>query len=186
MTDVRANSPGRSIVLIGFRGSGKSSVGRGLVELVGGDCVDTDDAIMAQSGRSVSDIFAEEGEAGFRRRERDAIAQIARECPKVVSVGGGAVLDAGNVDLLRRVGIVVWLTAPAGVLWHRICTDPETSGTRPALTGLSGLSEVEHLQAERDPYYRAAADIVVDTSGSDPIGIAAEVARRCGNVQGPG
>ncbi len=173
-----------SIVLIGLRGCGKSSVGRRLSELVGGKYVDTDTLIAEQAGKSIAAMFEEEGEAGFRRREREMIARVASDQPAVMSVGGGAVLDARNTELLRVAGSLIWLTAPAEVLWERIQADPSTTGTRPALTRMSGLDEVEHLLGERKPFYESAADLAVETANRDPDNIAKEIIQRLGIDRG--
>ena len=180
MTGTLRESNRRSIILIGFRGSGKSAVGRELAALIGGDYVDTDNLVAARSGKSIAQIFDEEGEGGFRRREREAIAAVVAQRPAVIGVGGGAILDAENVTVLRSVGVVVWLTAPADVLWQRISSDPDTDSTRPALSKCGGIDEVIHLLAEREPKYREAADLSIETSNSRPAEIAAEIARRCG------
>ncbi len=169
---------GRSIVLIGFRGCGKSTVGRELAELVGRGHVDTDELIVERAGKSIAALFEEEGEARFRQREREIIALVTADRPAVISVGGGAVLDTRNTDLLCAAGKLVWLTAPVEVLWERIQADANTTDRRPALTGLSGLDEVEHLLAERRAFYGAAADLIIDTSDLTPGAVSAEIVRR--------
>jgi len=164
-----------SIALIGLRGSGKTTVGRELAALLGGLCVDTDDLVVRHSGKSIDAIFEEEGEDGFRRRERDAVTRIITDPPAVISLGGGAVLDEENVRALRRVATLVWLTAPVEVLRQRIASDETSSESRPALTGLSGPEEVERLLRERSAFYERAADLVIDTSGNMPRAIARAV-----------
>ena len=88
----------KNIVLIGYRGSGKTSVGRLLADRLGWAFVDTDDLIESQAGTSIADIFATEGEAGFRAREREAIAKATQDARRVIAVGGGAVTDRRNVE----------------------------------------------------------------------------------------
>ncbi len=166
------------IALIGLRGCGKSTVGRKLAELLDGDCIDTDDFIVQQAGRSISTIFQEEGEAGFRRRERDAVAHVAANKPAVISVGGGAVLDEENIRVLKKAAVLVWLTAPADVLWRRIASDQATADSRPPLTDLEGPEELEHLLTERSPIYEQAADVVIDTQQSTPLEVVLEIAAR--------
>ncbi len=162
-----------SIALIGMRGCGKSTVGRLLATRLGGDCLDTDDLVAGRAGRSITAIFQDEGEEGFRERERRAIAVACRTAPTVISVGGGAVMDKRNVDALRAVATVVWLTADADVLHRRLSSDPVTPQQRPALTNQSGLGEVERLLLERTPLYGQAADFVIDTTTDGPVDVVA-------------
>ena len=174
------NAPSRdsrrsSIALIGMRCCGKTSVGRALASLRGMDLVDTDLLICEATGRSIAQIFALEGEAGFRAHEREAVRRALELTPAVISVGGGAVLDARNVDALRKVSTIVWLTAPAEVLWRRRKGDATTVDSRPSLTARPGLDEVTHLLAKRQSYYEAAADCTVDASTKTPGAIADEI-----------
>ncbi len=164
-----------AIVLIGLRGSGKTTVGRAIAARLGCCFVDTDTRIAEQTGLSIAELFAAEGEPGFRRHEREVIEQVAREAPGVISVGGGAVLDAENVKRLRATGKIVWLTAPPQVLWERVSSDSGSVETRPALTNHSGLKELEYLADHRAACYAEAADITVDTAGKAPETIAGEV-----------
>jgi len=158
----------RSIALIGMRGSGKSSVGRAVASCIKVPYIDTDEMIVCSAGQSIADLFRDEGEAGFRAREREAIAEAIQLVPAVISVGGGAVLDPVNVERLRSVATIVWLTAPADVLWRRISGDPTTAASRPSLTSLPGPDEVARLLDERASFYARAADLTVNTE-SMPI-----------------
>jgi len=166
------------IALIGMRGSGKTTVGRELAASLGGSHVDTDDLIAQRAGRAIVEIFASEGEAGFRRRESQIIREVLQSPPAVLSVGGGAVLDPGNVVALRAAAAIVWLTAPSEVLHERIARDASTSSNRPPLTVLHGVAELEELLARRTATYRGAADLTIDTSGRSPREIAQEIARQ--------
>ena len=168
----------RSIALIGLRGSGKSTVGRELASLLDGDHPDTDELIVQRGGKSIAAIFAEEGEAGFRAHERRAIEEVTSAPPRVLSVGGGAVLDPANVASLEAVATLVWLTAEPEILWQRICSDPSTAESRPALTDRTGVSEMEQLLAERQATYAATAQIVVDTTREAPAELARIIVRR--------
>jgi shikimate kinase len=180
---VRPCAPGVGCVaLVGFRGSGKTTVGRALAVFLGGDCIDTDDLIVKAAGRTIADIFAGEGEAGFRKREAEVIRRVVAAPPAVLSVGGGAVLDGRNVEALRSVATIVWLTAPATVLRKRIEADPATAALRPHLTAESSVEEVEHLLENREPHYRGAAELIVDTTNAAPEQIAREIAVRLGLV----
>ena len=162
----------RNIVLIGYRGSGKTVVGRLLAERRGWTFVDTDALIEAQAGISIAEIFAAEGEAGFRAREERVIARVTADRRRVFSVGGGAVLRQENVARLRAGGVVVWLTAPPEVLWERISRDARSRRIRPNLTDEGGLEEVRRLLAVRQEVYRGAADRMVSTQGRSPQEVA--------------
>ncbi|MDG6257257.1 MAG: shikimate dehydrogenase [Methanomicrobiaceae archaeon] len=145
------------VVLIGFRGSGKTAVGRRLAGALRLPWIDTDAAIEVRAGTGIPAIFAARGEAGFRALEREVIAALPADgC--VVSAGGGAVLDPENVAQLRAGSAVFFLRAPPAVLEARI-----RGSNRPALTALSPEEEVRVLLAERTPAYRSAADVCVDT-----------------------
>jgi shikimate kinase len=178
MTGDDTDNKNRCIALIGFRGCGKTTVGREIAKLIGGTHVDTDEVIAERAGHLIADIFETEGEAGFRRREADVVAQVFASPPDVVSVGGGAVLDEANIATIRAAATVVWLTAPPEVLFERISADPSTDATRPPLTDRPGLDEVKRLLAERNPLYARMADHMVDTSGRAPDEVAIE-AQRC-------
>ena len=171
-------SPKKCIALIGLRGCGKTTVGRELARLVEGECVDTDEVIVERAGRSIADIFATEGESGFRERESDVIRAVVRAPPVVISVGGGAVLDLWNVEALRGVATVVWLTAPAEVLWQRISQDTATGAFRPPLTDRRGVEEIRRLLGQRTSLYARAADLQIETVDREPREIAEEIVRR--------
>ncbi len=160
------------VVLIGLRGSGKTTVGRALAKVLGCDFVDTDAWIVSQAGRSIADIFAAEGESGFRVLERQAVEAVADQRSGVISVGGGAILDQRNVETLKRLGTMVWLDAEPTSLWDRIRNDPSSKANRPGLTDCSGIAEVRLLNDQRAALYEAAADHQIDTTkltGSDVV-----------------
>ena len=160
-------NPG-NVILIGYRGSGKSTVGRLLAEQLGWTFVDTDALIESQAGSTIADVFATEGEAGFRAREGEAIVQITQDIRQVIAVGGGAVTDRRNVERLRGAGKVIWLTAPPEVLWQRISRDERSGTTRPDLTPAGGLDEVRAVLAGRQDIYRAAASLTFNTEHHEP------------------
>ena len=146
-----------------------------LAILVDGTFVDTDERIEARAGMSIAEVFDAEGEAGFRRREREVIVDLEGERPAVVSAGGGAVLDSANVQSLRRLGKLVWLTATADVLWSRIQDDDRSRDTRPSLTALPGCDEIAHLLRTRESAYREASDLTIDTTDVTPEGAARSI-----------
>ena len=150
----------RRIVLVGIRGSGKSSVGRRLAKMLSLPFFDCDMILEQRAGRSIPEIFDEDGEVAFRALEREVIASLSYE-PSVVATGGGAVLDPLNIRDLRKGSYVFSLFASPETIVARIA-----GSTRPALTSLSLSGEVVALMRERAPLYRASADWCVDDGGS--------------------
>jgi len=164
-----------NLVLVGLRGCGKSSVGRLVARRLAWEFVDTDELIERKEGRTISAIFATDGEAGFREIERQAIEHAARGEHRVIAVGGGAVLLEANRRALRAAGLCVWLTAPPPELLRRLQADPHTATRRPALSRLPELAEIEKTLASRRPFYEALADQVLDTAGRTIADVAQEV-----------
>lgn len=165
--------PCHRVILIGPRGSGKSTVARLLSDQLGWAWLDADVLLEQRAGQSIRALFASEGEAGFRQREADVLRDLARLEHHVVATGGGVVLREDNRALLRSPGsAVVWLSASVDTLWMRISADAVTADRRPAL-GVGGREEVAQVVASRDPLYRACADLIVDTTGRAPEEVAA-------------
>ncbi len=156
------------VYLIGYRGCGKSSVGPVLASLLGRPFVDADAVLEADAGRSIRDIFAAEGEGGFRDREETTLLRLAACEPTVIATGGGAVLREANRERMRATGFVAWLQVPAEVLWARILSDATTAARRPDLAG-GGFAEVEALLAAREPLYAATAHATVDATASPDV-----------------
>ena len=152
-----------NVVLIGYRGAGKSSVGRALAEKTGHSFIDTDAMIQERAGRSIRHIFEQEGEPVFREHEARAVRAACLQVNAVISVGGGAVLNPDNASALRDAGRVIWLRAPAKVLWQRLRGDEATHAQRPRLTPSGGFQEVVLKLAEREGVYESLADHVIDT-----------------------
>jgi shikimate kinase len=163
------------ILLIGYRGTGKTTVGRFVASELRWAFADCDDAIEAAAGQSVAGIFEAEGESGFRDREAAALAELCGRNRLVVATGGGAVLREENRKLLRSAGFTVWLTARPETIWTRIETDPGTLHRRPNLTPTGGVEEVRKLLADREPLYREVADLAVDADRPSPDSVAATI-----------
>ena len=167
---------GDGLVLIGYRGTGKSSVGRILSERLGRPLVDADARLEAREGRPITAIFAESGEAAFRDLEEQVLEEIVGRNPgAVLSTGGGVILREVNRDRLRDYGLVVWLRASAEVLAARLSANPRALADRPALTSAGTLREVAEVLERRLPLYRATADFEVDTEGKSPSQVAERV-----------
>jgi shikimate kinase len=158
--------------LIGYRGSGKSSVARLLAERLGWSWLDADEVVETRHGRSIGAIFAAEGEAGFREKEAAILAELCRLDRHVIATGGGVVLRPENRERLRAAGKVIWLTAGPRALWARLQKDANTAERRPVLTQ-GGLTEIEELLKIRAPLYASCAGLTVDTTVGSPEEVAA-------------
>jgi len=153
------------VTLIGYRGCGKTVVGRQLAQRLGWSFIDTDQTIEEQAGRTIREIFQADGEMAFRRMEADLLDDVLARQRCVVSAGGGAVLARRNRKAIRSNGVCVWLTAPAEELQRRIEADARSAAQRPELTDRPGLQEVEAVLQARLPVYEATAEHVVSTAG---------------------
>jgi shikimate kinase len=157
------------IALVGFMGTGKTVVGRILAEKTGKEFLELDAIIEEKAGRSIPDIFRTEGEIGFREREIEAVREVAGRKNAVVACGGGAVLNKINIDRLRQESVIVCLAASPEVILKR--TSFDQSG-RPLLDVADRARQVRELLAFRRPFYRASADITVNTSRLRPATVA--------------
>lgn len=155
------------LFLIGYRGSGKTTVGRLLADSLGWAFADADAVLEERHRTTIRDIFATEGEAGFRDKEAAVLADLCRRTNTVIATGGGVVLRPENRARLREHGFVAWLTADPATLWARIQGDATTADRRPALAG-GGAAEVEQLLAVREPLYRELADVEVPVGALSP------------------
>jgi shikimate kinase len=146
------------VLLIGMMGAGKSTVGRVLSARLGWPYLDSDERVEARTGRTVAQIFESSGEAAFRAEEAAVLAEAtSADGPAVVSVAGGAVLDAENRRRIEQAGLVVWLRAAVPTLAARV----GAGVGRPLLAG-DPAGELARLLVEREPLYRALADVTVD------------------------
>lgn len=159
--------------LIGMMGSGKSTVGTFVAESLALPFVDLDMCIVEAAGSSIPELFAAEGEDGFRARESDALAAVADGPTAVVATGGGVVLDPRNVAWMRERGIVIWLEAKVSTLVSRVASE---SG-RPLLGDDQPELRLAELLEARRSAYAGAAHARVATDERDPADIAAEVGR---------
>jgi len=164
-----------NLVLIGYRCTGKTTIGRLLADKLGWPLVDTDTLIQQRAGRSIKEIVAAGGWLEFRRLEREVIGDVAAADRQVISAGGGAILDDANTRALRAAGRVVLLTAAPEVIWERMKADPKTLAERPNLTDSGGIAEVTRVLAERRPKYEAARHLAVETDRFPPEEAAARI-----------
>lgn len=152
-----------NIFLIGFRCSGKTSVGRKLSQHMGKIFIDSDHALVENFGRSIAEIVKVQGWQYFRKLEKQVINQICRGRNQIVATGGGVVLDAANVAAMKKSGILVWFRANAETTRKRMAGDLNTKEQRPALTSKGMLEEIKLTIDNRKQYYADAADFTIDT-----------------------
>jgi shikimate kinase len=167
--------PLNNLFLIGYRGTGKSTVGRLVAEQLHRRLIDTDAEIERRAGCSIAEIFARQGEAAFRALEAQALDELSRENEGVLALGGGVVLRPGNRAKMKARGRTAWLTARPATLWQRIEADEVNGPRRPNLTAGGGLPEVVEVLSRRLPVYRECADWLVDTEERTPAEVAGEI-----------
>jgi shikimate kinase len=149
----------RNIVLCGFMATGKSSVGRQLAERLHWQFLDLDSMVEDETGMTVPQIFASQGESAFRALESRMVERIAEWTECVVATGGGAIVNPRNLEILKRYGVVISLTADIDTILQRV----GTGDSRPMLQCEDRFERIRQLMEQREPFY-ARADIVLDTS----------------------
>jgi shikimate kinase len=158
----------QNIVLIGFMGCGKTTVGQLVAEKLGWPFVDTDSLVVEAAGMPISEIFASAGEEEFRRRESETLASLATGGPRVIATGGGIVTQPRNESLLRSLGFVVWLSASEQAIYDRVSRNRH----RPLLQTPDPRATIHHLLEQRRPLYAAFAHLTIETAGLEPGEIA--------------
>jgi shikimate kinase len=159
-----------SIFLIGYRGSGKTTIGKRLADQLWQKFVDVDEIIVAKAGKSIKDIFEQDGEPAFRDLEEQAVKEAAGMPEHVIALGGGSVLRETNRAVIKAEGNkVIYLKCTPAELHKRIHGDPQTAEMRPSLTHLGGdLAEIEKLMADREPLYRQVMTAELDVTHLTP------------------
>jgi len=153
-----------NVALIGFMGTGKTAVGEALAKKLGKKFVELDGLIEQKAGKTISDIFQQEGEIAFRELEIEAVKEVSKREKQVIACGGGVVLNKINIDRLREKSIIVYLTASPGVVLKRTSADEDK---RPLLNTPDRARQIRELVKFRRPFYERAADIKIDTSKLD-------------------
>ena len=155
----------KNIILIGFMGCGKTSVGKRLAQSLNMDFLDTDQLIEEWNGKTISDIFAEEGESAFRVMETDCLKKLLEQArnPFILSVGGGLPIREENRKLLSQIGHVIYLKVSAEVVYKRLRNDK----TRPLLQDANPRGRIVDLMSVRKQYYEGAADTIIEVSEKD-------------------
>lgn len=167
-----------NIALIGYRGTGKTTVAEVLAARLGWSWCDADVVLEERAGKTIKQIFADGGEVAFRDLEEQVVGDLTQRDKIVLALGGGAVLRETNRAALKSRCKTVWLTATPDTIHARIAADATTSARRPNLTAAGGLAEIEELLAVRAPLYRECADCIVATDDRPPQTIADEILAR--------
>ncbi|MDA8174793.1 MAG: shikimate kinase [Nitrospiraceae bacterium] len=169
-TGNRSRISNLNICLTGFMGTGKTAVASELASITGRRVIDVDLEIVKTAGMSINDIFATMGEPRFREIETQEIRKASSQNRVIISTGGGAVLKGENMELLRARGVVVCLSAGAGVIFERIRHSTE----RPLLKVDDPLGRIKELLASREPYYKNC-DLMINTEQKTPAEVAREI-----------
>jgi 3-dehydroquinate synthase len=168
-----------NLIITGFSGTGKSQVAKEVARRLNWDFLDTDDEIVEQTGKPIAEIFRQDGEGKFRELERDTIRKACQQKQTVIAIGGGAIVDPQNYELLAKTGVIVCLEAKPETIYERLfraaARSPETE-VRPLLATDNPLERIRQLKASRQPYY-AKADWTIHTNGLSISEVAEEVIR---------
>jgi shikimate kinase len=159
-----------SLILIGYRGTGKTTIARKLGEQLQIPVFDSDSEIEHHAGKSITDIFAQNGETEFRNIEESTIAEILQQHksnPFVLATGGGAILRPETRCRLKNAGHVIWLTATPETIFQRIQLDPASGTMRPNLTSLTPLNEIIALLEKRNSLYSETAHEIIETDSCE-------------------
>ncbi|CUS34003.1 Shikimate kinase [Candidatus Nitrospira nitrosa] len=164
-----------NVVLIGYRGTGKSTVGKIVAARLGRELLSTDTEIVKLAGQTIPQIVAQHGWEYFRDLESKICQDLASKAGVVIDTGGGAILRPQNVEVLKQTGRLFWLTASVEAIAKRIGSDTQ----RPSLTGTkSFVDEIQDVLRERLPKYQAAADETIETGGKSVLQVADEILAR--------
>jgi shikimate kinase len=164
-----------SIALIGFMGTGKTAVGRVLAGKLGKQFIELDHLIEQKVGKTIPEIFQQDGEIGFRELEIEAAKEVADKKNVVIACGGGIVLNKINIDRLRKECIIVYLTASSGIVLERTSND---KNGRPLLVVSDRASQIKELLKFRQPFYERAADIKIDTTKLNIDSVAEKIIKK--------
>ena len=161
-----------NVALIGFMGVGKTAVGKALAEKLGREFIELDALIEQKAGKSIPEIFHQDGEVAFRELEIEVTKEVSRNKNLVIACGGGIVLNKINIDRLRKESTIVYLTAPPRVILKRISGN---GGERPLLKVDNSSSTIQELLRFRKPFYERAADIKINTLKLDIDAVAEQI-----------
>lgn len=166
-----------NVVLIGYRGTGKSTVGRKIAHTLNRPFYDTDEMIQKRTGKVIKEIVEEGGWESFRKEEKKIIRKLSAVRGSVIATGGGAVMDEGNLKILRKRGVFIWFTADVRTIIERMEKDKISHEQRPSLSKDDLYRETVNMLELRMPVYSDLADFTVDTSEKDIDEVAGEICR---------
>jgi shikimate kinase len=152
-----------NLFLIGYRCTGKTTIGKSIAATIDWSFVDSDLLVIKECKKNIKDIIDTQGWQAFRRVERSMIKKVCTKDRQVVATGGGAVLDTYNVRAMESSGIIVWLRATAETIRERMLQDETTRTLRPALSEKGSVVEIEEVLLARHPYYENACDFAIPT-----------------------
>ena len=161
-----------NIALIGFMGTGKTAVGQLLAKKLGRRFFELDLLIEQKAGKSIPDIFQQDGETAFRELEIEVTKEVSKDRNLVIACGGGIVLNKINIDRLRQQSRIVYLTASPGVILKRVANE---EGQRPLLEVANPTLTIREMLSFRKPFYERAADITINTSKLDIDAVAGQI-----------
>lgn len=161
----------KHIVLIGFMGTGKSTIAKNLSHMLQMEVLEMDEEIACREGMSIPEIFRVHGEAYFREKETELLVEIENKEQMILSCGGGTPLRECNVIEMKKNGIVIWLTAEAKTIWKRIKDDKN----RPLLKGNMNIEYIQNMIEQRHEKYQNASDLIVKTDGREVSEICEEI-----------
>lgn len=171
-----SESGSKNLYLFGMRGTGKSTVGPLIAQNLQRPFWDLDFLVQQTAGRTIHEIFSNDGESEFRRLESAALGQVAAGSQQVIALGGGAILSSENRQLIRGTGWGVWLQARPEVLQERIGSDAKSNVERPPLTDRGGIDELNLLAEQRSALYAECADYAVNVENRTVTDIVHEIA----------
>ncbi len=170
----------RVLTLIGYRAVGKTAVAQVLAPRLGWDWVDADVEIERHAGKTIAEIFAQDGEPAFRELEAAVTRELCGRDQLVFASGGGCPLREENRHALKAAGKVVWLQAQPTTIWERMCADTTTQERRPDLTERGGIDEIIEVLSKREPIYRELADFAIGTEGKSIDQVAEDIVKWIG------
>ncbi len=172
-----------ALYLIGYRCTGKSTIGKLVADLMNRDFIDTDRIIEEKFAMTIEEMVTQNGWDYFRQKEKQALFTTTRYSNPVVATGGGIVMDLDNQNFMERHGICVWLHANSATIVRRILSDIKNPGSRPGLTGHSLVQETRKMLGLRNPMYERLGAIKIDTTCHSPKQAAGIIKRRFSHVR---